>query len=79
MQLVNVDVIGAQRLKARLQIAPESHSILRHRFGGDCDLIAHSGKRQSQLVFAVGIRARRIKKRHSAFIRTPQKRDRILI
>ena len=79
VELIQVDVIGAQVGQGSVQVLPEVLCILRRRLGGDVHLRADAVKRLAQLDLAVGVGAGSIKKADARPVGLAGQIDRILL
>ena len=68
VELIQVDVIGAQIGQGSVQVLPEVLCILRRRLGGDVHLRADAVKGLAQLDLAVGVGAGGIKKADACLV-----------
>lgn len=75
VELVQVDMVGAQKTKRRFQVFPKPLGRAGLGFSGDGDLTAHALECKADALLAVGIRARRVEERHAAFISTTKQTD----
>ena len=72
MQLVDVDVIGSQVRKRRLEVFPQRLGCRRHGLGGDEHLVAHLAEGGTQLRLAVAVGTRGVEIPHTAIVCLPQ-------
>ena len=79
VELIQVDVIGAQVGQGGVQVLPEVLCILRRRLGGDVHLRADAVKGLAQLDLAVGVGAGSIKKADARPVGLAGQIDRILL
>ena len=68
MELVQVDVIGAQIGQGGVQIFPEVFRVLRRRLGGDVHFGADAVEGFAQLDFAVGVGAGSVEKADACLV-----------
>ena len=78
VELVQVDMVGAQKAQRRFQILPKRLGRAGLGFGGDGDLVAHALERKADALLAVGIRAGGIEKGHAALECETKQRNGVL-
>ena len=79
MELVKVDVVGAQVGKRSVQVFPEVLSVLRRRLGGDVHLRADAVKGFAQLHLAVGVGAGGVEKADACLVGLAGQIDGVLL
>ena len=79
MELVQIDMVGAQKAKRGFQILPKRLGRAGLGFSGDGDLAAHALERKADALLAIGIRTGRVEERHAALERATKQRHGILL
>ena len=79
VELIEINIIGLERAQARFEILPEFLRRLRAGLCRQHDFVAHRRERRADLLLAVRIGARRIKKVDAAVIRLVQQLHRFLL
>lgn len=79
VELVDVNVVGAQVFQGGMQVLPESLCGFRRRLGGNVDIAADAVERLAQLDLAVGVGAGGIKEADARLVSLAGQMDGVLL